>query len=421
MNIAGIVAEYNPLHRGHQYQLQQARLQADYVIVAMSGAFVQRGEPAAYDKWMRCRWALEAGADLVLELPAVYALQSARGFALGAVHTLAEAGCNMLSFGTESDDIQALTEAASLINSEGSDFQAALKVELKRGKSYPRARHDALEAVGEGRPEVIACLKHPNFLLAAEYIRAMEDLPRPMEILPVIRRGEGHDANLQPQQGEDEEAEKGIALREAHYASASRIRAMAKIQQDNPQLSYYLPASVWQELRHYPPAQLGNLENILLYKLRSSNGEDLAGLFGADEGLDQLLTRAAALSSLDEVLACCKSKRYTLARIRRLLCAAMLDITADLVGQANGEGPSYLRVLGYRRESSFLLNRMAESSLPMVLRKRDFMALTGTGEESIVLDIRAANLQALAFPDTPRRTAGRDFTERVLVLEDGVG
>lgn len=414
MKIAGIIAEYNPLHRGHLYQLQQARLQADYVIIAMSGAFVQRGEPAAYDKWMRCRWALASGADLVLELPTAYALQAARGFALGAVGTLAAAGCNMLSFGTESDDIKALTEAAALINKEGSAFQAALRRELKQGKSYPRARHEALEAVGEARPDVIACLKHPNFLLAAEYIRAMEGLSAPMDILPVIRRGEGHDAYL----SSSDEGGQLPALREQHFASASRIRAMLKIQQDNPQLSYVLPPVVWQELRHYPLAQMENLENILLYKLRSSSSEELAGLFGADEGLDQLLTRSAACTSLQEVVTLCKSKRYTLARIRRLLCAALLDLSGDLVQRSNAEGPPYLRVLGYRRESSFLLNRMAESDLPLVLRKRDFMALEGTAGDSIVLDIRASNLQALAFPDGARRTAGRDFTERVVVVED---
>lgn len=415
MKIAGIVAEYNPFHKGHLYQLQQARLQADYVIVVMSGAFVQRGEPAAYDKWMRSRWALEAGADLVLELPAIFVLQSARGFAKGAVQTLAKASCNMISFGTESDDVDALQEAARLINQEGSVFQEALRKNLKEGKSYPRARHEALEATNEARPEVVACLKRANFLLAAEYIRALEELSAPMEILPVIRRGEEHDGNIRPGGGEGENRP---SLRDIQYASGSRIRSMLKIQEDNPLLANYLPAHVWQEIRHYPPARMENLENALLYKLRSSDSDKLSVLFGADEGLDQLLIRGAACSSFDEVLACCKSKRYTLARIRRLLCAALLDITAPMVAAANERPLPYLRVLGYRRESSFLMNRMAESGTPMVLRKKDFIALKDSAAESIVLDIRASNLQALAFPDRNRRIAGRDFSERVIVLDD---
>ena len=412
MTIVGIIAEYNPLHNGHLYQLRQASQQADYVVVIISGSFVQRGEPAAYDKWMRSRWALEAGADLVLELPTCYVLQSARAFAQGAVSALAAVGCNVLSFGTESDDKEALREAARLLYDESSLFQKYLKLELKKGKSYPRARHDALLASGCVRDEVAFCLTQPNFLLAAEYLRANQALDAPMDILPIIRKGEPHDAALRPQQSLFPVVDKN-----SHVASASSIRALVRQDPLNPYLSSVLPDDVHRDIRHYPISDMRDLENTVLYCLRTMDAQALGQIFGADEGLDHLLRKAGQFSTLDEVLAACKSKRYTLARIRRLLCAVLLNLPSSLIEQANRlfHTPPYLRILGFRRESALLLSQIANEQIPLISRKRDMDLLQGIPRQMMELDIRATSLQSLAFPDPKRRVAQRDYSEPIVV------
>lgn len=408
MRIVGIIAEYNPFHNGHLYQLRQAGQNADFVVVVLSGSFVQRGEPAAYDKWMRCQWALEAGADLVLELPAAYVLQSARGFAQGAVQTLAAAGCNALSFGTESDDPDTLEEAARLLYDESSQFQKNLKSELKKGKSYPRARHAALLSSGSIQPEIASCLEKPNFLLASEYIRAIHALPEKMEILPVLRKGEAHDAALRimPNRRSDEEDQ---------FASASSIRALTREDPVNPGLFKMLPEFVCDDVNHFPISDMYDLESILLYTLRNSSEERLAKIFGADEGLEHLLKRAGNCASLDDALDTCKSKRYTRARLRRLFCAVMLHISAELIALANELSPPYLRVLGFREEASSLLNRISTGDVPLITRKREMDQLEGDARRLLALDIRATSLQALSFPDADRRIDQRDYTEPVIV------
>lgn len=409
MRVVGIVAEYNPFHNGHLYQLEQARKNADLVVVAMSGSFVQRGDVAAYDKWMRCHWALRAGADMVLELPTAYVLQSARGFASGAIATLAAAGCNALSFGTESDDSNALREAALLSTAEDSEFRKHLQRELKRGKSYPRARHAALLTAQHISPEVASYLKRPNFLLAAEYIHAIETQKLDMELLPIIRRGEGHDAGL------DADVVSQLPSSPDTFISASSVRALCRIDPSSSAIAHSVPAYVNSDIRTWPISDFENLENVLLYALRNTDREDLSLLFGADEGLEYLLQRAGCAATLDEAFAICKSKRYTLARIRRLFCAVMLDISSDLVYAVNQELPPYIRLLGFRDTVAPLLQTMSEGAVPVLARKHDFDQLHGIAEDCLALDLRATSLQSLSFPDPDRRRFGRDFSERVIV------
>ncbi len=191
---AGIIAEYNPFHRGHQYHIEETkrRTNAKYIVVAMSGDFVQRGEPALFSKALRARMALLSGADLVLELPAPFATGSAEDFALGAVSLLEGLGCvSFLSFGSESEDLGALTEAARILAEEPPSFSSLLKEKLRLGFSYPQARMAALKCSSLSEKGLKA-IQEPNGLLGTEYLKAMLRQKSAMEPIAVRRQGLGY-------------------------------------------------------------------------------------------------------------------------------------------------------------------------------------------------------------------------------------
>ncbi|HJC22740.1 MAG TPA: nucleotidyltransferase family protein [Candidatus Eisenbergiella merdavium] len=199
MKVTGIIAEYNPLHKGHEYQLKEARrlTGADYIVVVMSGCFTQRGTPAVLDKYDRARMALSCGADLVLELPVRFACASAEYFASGAVSVLNATGCvDTLCFGSECGDTQALLSAAAFLNraEQSPEYHTRLRGAQKAGLSYPAARSRALEDFGGGDPSLFSL---PNNILGIEYCRALETLKSPIRPLAIRRRGSYHDTRLQ--------------------------------------------------------------------------------------------------------------------------------------------------------------------------------------------------------------------------------
>ena len=194
MKIVGVIAEYNPFHRGHLYHIGKAKEQtgADAVIAVMSGDFVQRGAPALLPKHLRAAMALEAGVSLVLELPVWCACGSAEYFASGAVSVLDQLGCvDSLCFGSECGDLPSLSRAARILEEEPEDFRAALKAALSRGLSFPRARQEALVSCA-GSADAGAVMEEPNNILGVEYIRAILRRGSRLEPATVRREGSGY-------------------------------------------------------------------------------------------------------------------------------------------------------------------------------------------------------------------------------------
>ena len=211
MRMAGVIAEYNPLHNGHVYHLERTRAQTgcDYVAVVMSGDYVQRGEPAVADKFTRASWALQSGADIVLELPAVYAAASAERFAAGGVRILAGTGVlTHLCFGSETPDVRQLQAAADALSQEPPAFRETLKEELSLGKSYPRARYDALARCGASET-LLRVLSAPNSILGVEYIRFLRQYAPGAQPVAIGRIGAGYN---------------DAALIEGRFSSATAIR-----------------------------------------------------------------------------------------------------------------------------------------------------------------------------------------------------
>ncbi len=346
MKCLGIISEYNPFHTGHAYHIAESRRilgETTAVISVMSGNFVQRGDSALADKWTRTRLALAGGVDLVLELPTPWATASAEGFALGAVHLLSTTGVvDVLSFGSEGGDLASLCSLARAL--DGEDYQQILQVQLSQGVSFPvaraRAMHDLLGEEAEA-------LQTPNNNLGIEYLRAIKHLHSPLQALTVQRQGVAHDSHDSHPQ----------------FLSASQLRQRL-LQGDTAHLCPYLTEDAIGLLQKTGLASLQFAQRGVFARLRSMTKDDFLQLPDCKEGLENLLYKACRESStLEALYASIKSKRYTHARIRRLVLSAFLGITAP-----HGL-PPYLRVLGMNERGKQLLKEMKQTATLPILSK----------------------------------------------------
>lgn len=327
MKTVGIICEYNPLHLGHQHQLERIRqaFGPDSVIVCcMSGNYVQRGHPAMFDKSIRAKAAILAGADLVLELPITAALSSAEGFARSGVEILAKC-CDTLCFGTESMDALHLMQTAEALLSPG--FSQLLKAQLDTGCSFPAARQVTLEQLG-----ISADLASPNNILAVEYCKAILAGGYAMDIFPIHRPGSYHASTI------DRENPSATSLRRAiqqgkHWQSAVPMEAVSLF--ENADI-HCLDAG----------------ERAMLARLRTMTDAEFEALPYGSEGLWRKLMKASrAKASLPGIIEEVKSKRYTRSRIDRMILCAFLGISQEML-----EAPvPYARVLAFNRRGRALL------------------------------------------------------------------
>lgn len=401
MKTAGIVAEYNPFHKGHALHLARTRaaLGPDGgVVCVMSGSFVQRGEPAVFAKHVRAAAALRCGADLVLELPLPWALSSAEGFARGAVGLLAGLGCvDALSFGSESGDAARLRETAALL--EDPALSPFIKEELSEGLSFAAARQRALERL-TGRD--FDWLKAPNDLLAVEYAKALGRLGSRMELLPVRREGPAHDA--------DEGAGELLS------ASALRKRLL-----NGEAVDGFVPPAAMALYRAESaagrdPLFLRDAEQMLLARLRTMGEADFAALPDVSEGLEKRLARAAGTAgSVTAFLSAVKTKRYAAARLRRILCCAWLGIRA---GDAAGT-PPYARVLALNARGRLLLREAAErGSVPLLTKPAAVRGMSEAARRLFALEVRATDLLALCRPDPAERRGGQEWERGAVIMDN---
>ena len=317
MKIVGILCEYNPLHLGHAKQMAMIRAASgeDTAIVClMSGNFVQRGHPAIFDKELRARAALEAGADLVLELPVQYCLSSAEGFAAGAVSILGTF-CHEMSFGAEHPDREALMATAAALLSP--DFPRHLRRHLDAGLSFPAARAKALADMGTDN----TLLSSPNDILAVEYCKAILAQNSPMRPAPIQREGGYH----------DEQAD-------AQNPSATALRVLIE---NGKGFQSFVPTNLFEEAAIHT---LGHGEKAVLARLRTMTDAEFEALPYGSEGLwRKLMHECRQKNSLEDILTAVKSKRYTRTRLDRMVMCAFLGLTkADLSSPA-----PYARVLGF--------------------------------------------------------------------------
>ena len=385
METAGIVAEYNPFHRGHAWHIAETRrrLGGDApVVCVMSGHWVQRGECALADKWLRAALALDRGADLVVELPTPWAMASAESFARGAVSLLAATGVvDVLSFGSETGELAPLEAAAAALDAP--DYPERLRAALGRGLSFPAARQEAAGA---------ACLSAPNNNLGVEYLRSLRALGSTIRPLTVPRQGAGHDG---PAAG--------------GFASASELRRLLRAGRGE-EAAPYLTAPWSGEL-----ADMQHIERAVLARLRTMGEGDWAALpdGGGAEGLPSRLAKAAREAvSLEDFYTRAKTRRYTHARLRRLALAAFLGLRAA----ERPAAPPYVRVLGLGGRGRALLRRMKDTCpLPVIVKPAQARELDGPARALFEAEARYTDLYGLCFP-TPRPCGG-EWTHSPVVGE----
>ncbi len=405
MKICGIVAEYNPFHNGHRYQAQQARLRGgcDAVVTVMSGPFVQRGEPAIFDKWARTHMALCGGVDAVFELPAFYALQSADWFACGGISVLDGLRLDALSFGSEVQDIGTLRALGRLRFDEPEALKKALTERLKEGLPHPRARAAAIAATQGGADAAgirdIAEAGRPNAVLGAMYLHWLERLHSAMEHIVVPRVAAGyHDTAIAG----------GIA-------SATAVRQALERGGDDwrqavpPEVAQIIDGELEQGRAPDPAA----LDAMLLYALRSG-----APWPDSAEGLHNRARSAAFTAGTAEGFAfAAKSKRYTMARIKRAAMQALLGITPEDIDALRQAKPAYARLLGYSRRMEGLINELAaRSAIPFVPRPAQFQPKDAAMARLWHIDLRAGDVYALMMKNPAHRRGERDFTEKMIVV-----
>lgn len=391
MKIVGIIAEYNPFHKGHELLIRKAKENgATHVVAVMSGNCVQRGEIAIFGQRARVKAALECGADLVLQLPVVYAASGAQSFARAGVRVLDALGCvDELVFGSECGDAELIVSAAKAIYSD--EVQLKIAEEIKKGITFAAARENALRAINAELADVI---QSPNNILGVEYAAAIEMLGSKMKPVTFKRIGAGH--------GENGDF--------GGVASASYIRELIK---NGGEWQNFVPeaaAKIFEaELESGNAVVNSNkFETAVLYKMRTVSSAELALAPDVSEGIEnRILSAAARATTLDELYDTAKTKRYTHARIRRIVLNNLIGITAaDLEMTV-----PYLRLLGLNDRGAEVIKLTADKrKLPFITKTADIAQADSNAKRVFELECRAADIRALCSQKTAECASEKDYT-----------
>lgn len=376
MNVAGIICEYNPFHNGHKYQLQMLKKTYDAVVCLMSGSFVQRGDVAIFDKWTRAKSALMSGCDLVIELPQVYALSSAQGFAKGSIDILSATGViDALSFGSECGDIEKLKSTSAILLSENTEISEKIKSCLKDGYSYPASREIAYSGIIDN-----SLLSEPNNILALEYIAELKR--QNSSIIPITHK----------------RTDKGYHSldSEGNFASATKIRSLITTGKN---FSEYVP----DEYEDINIHSLDKLSDIFKYLLITRGKDAFCGISDIEPGLDNRFLQNVDKANISEIIDNVKTKRYTRTRLQRIVCRTLLGITQ------NTQKPEYIRILGMTKTGMNILSEMKKTALyPIVNKVADFKS------ETIKIDILATDLASIC--DSKKTAFGKDYTTSPIII-----
>ena len=384
MSVFAVICEYNPFHNGHKYLIEQVKKDGDTVIAVMSGSFTQRGDVAVSDKFSRAEAAVKNGADIVIELPSVFSCANAETFAKGSVEIISELGVvDKICFGAENADVNLLRMAGEAF--EDKEFKTELKRLMDSGEYYPRAVEKALETIYS--PALADVAQKPNNTLAVEYLKALKSTA--IEPVAIKRIGAAHDST-------------DIA---DNITSASNIRKMIRTGSD---YSAFVP-----DYRVDNPADIKRLERIILHKLRTMSKEEIKKLPDVSEGLENRIYDAARSSkSLDELFEAIKTKRYTMARIRRIAVSALLNIKSE----DSKTSAKYIRVLAFNEKGAHLLSQIKEKgSLPLITNVADgYDKLDENAKKFFDIDILATDTYNMALSEI--KACGEDFTKGVIKL-----
>jgi len=403
MKITGIVAEYNPFHMGHEYQLNKARELSgcDAVAIVMSGNFVQRGEPAIIDKFRRAEAAVHAGADIVIELPMPFSCQNAEMFAFAAVNELKKLHVTSLSFGCENEDPKMLLKIAKTQLSD--TYVKILKEEIKKGISFPAAMTNALKLIlgEESRDTVLS----PNNVLAVEYMKSVMKQDLKWDFYPVRRMGKNHN---------DEDIsglfDSATAIRKAILSRSSQnISATEK--------SIELIEDFYEKFNGFN--SLDNYVDILYYKIIDLGADGLSEIFEVSEGLNnKIYDNVYKHSTMDDFIMSLKSKRYTYSKLRRAMLNIILDIKHnDIKYFMLPNNHEYVKVLAFNNVGRNVIKHARTFNTAAINRFSDYKKNRLAAEDIPLFRLtnKSTNLYYLPFRN---RETNVEYKENAVYIND---
>ena len=366
------VCELNPLHNGHIKLISEMKNRGDAVILIMSGNFCQRGEAAVTDKYARARHAILAGADMVVELPAVFSCAPAEIFAKGAIKLLSSIkGEKTLFFGAESGGKEDFIKLAGVLSDEDKNFKRVLKEELKQGAPFAVARYNTLKRTCPDTD--LSMLETPNSILGLEYAKAISYFGSDIDICPIER--------------ENNFASNALGEK---YCSSYAVREAIK-EGKVKKVKSYLPDYVYGDL----PKTLPDISKTALYSVLKADGKDLKRITDCSEGLEnRIKAMARGVSSLNELIDRLETRRYTRARLSRIITANMLGLDREFTEKCL-KANLYLKVLAIKNERKDLLSVKTDKT-PVLTRKTDFEKLSGTSRDCFLKDVFACDVYSLS-------------------------
>lgn len=371
MKICFAICEYNPFHNGHLKHIEyvKEKIKPDALAIIMSGDFTQRGEIAVLDKYTRAEHAVKAGADVVFELPTIFATAPAEIFAKGAISLISKVrGEKVLCFGTESAEKEKLLSTAAALLNETKEFKKLYKEELKTGIPGIRAKINALNKMNIENLD-FELLKSPNNILAVEYAKATLAYKSDLTLEPILRQGAAYD---------NAELKKGVS-------SALAIRQAIK-EGKLKKVRDSVPGFVYADL----PEKLPNADDVIFYSLLKTPKSEMAKILDCNEGLENRIKALACnCLTLNELKEKLKTKRYTYARLSRILLSCMLGIEEKPIRKSLNDD-LYLKVLAINKQKTDLLSYFDKNSdLPLITRKSDAAKLDGVAEVCFKKDVFA--------------------------------
>lgn len=413
MKVVGIVTEYNPFHNGHKYQIEKIRKEtnADYVIVAMSGNFLQRGVPAICGKFLRTEMALKCGADLVIEIPTLWSTASAEYFAHAGVSLLASTGIvTHLAFGAETDDLDSLIEVSSILKSEPDVYRLVLANSIRSGNSFPVARKNALitSLPHFSEDKLNELLDNPNNILALEYLKAL-----PNNITPILIKREGagyHDTEI------NTELPSASAIRSAVYGTPEDID-WESLENAMPYESFVIFKSA---LKCNQLLTTNDFSECLGYCLLTQEARGFAAYADCTQDFsNKIKNNLRNYASFEDFIELLKSKDMTYTRVTRCLLHILLDIKQCdyTIGRAIGYAP-YLRILGFRNASSILLSEMKrKATAPIISKAADASTLLDYETNKFFeKDIFASNLYYQHVARKSKTKPKNEYTNQIVIL-----
>ncbi len=377
IKLSAVIAEYNPFHNGHKYNIDQIKSLSgcDNLAVIMSGNFTQRGDIALLDKYARATHAVKAGADIVVELPTVYATANAEIFALGGAKVFNQLNATTLCFGAEKANSEDFLSTAKLTLKESKEFKNSLKKHLKSGYKFAKAKTMAFCEVCGVNEEMLSC---PNNILGVEYTKALLKLCPNASILPILRVGSGYNDN---------------SLKD-NFSSASAIRYAIETGED---ISTNLPDFVLKDL----PKTLPNASKMIMLSVMQKSIKELGNLPDCSEGLENRIYKLARESnSVKELLEKTLCKRYTKTRLQRILICSLLGIDKNLINLAKKATP-YIKVLAIKKEKLGLLSELSKSAT-LITRSGDEQKLNKKQKILFEKDIYASEVYSLISNTTQK-------------------